>query len=93
MTARSLQFSSSAQKFIVDLHPPLQTRIENALLEIATNPRVGKPLKGDLKGGRLKLREAAVQGPAEYAFSPGVRMGVRSAVCVGKAQRVSEHRG
>jgi mRNA interferase RelE/StbE len=50
MTARPLQFSSSAQKFIVSLYPPLQTRIENALLEIAANPRVGKPLKGDLKG-------------------------------------------
>jgi mRNA interferase RelE/StbE len=50
MTARPLQFSLSAQKFIAHLHPPLQTRIENALLEIAVNPRVGKPLKGDLKG-------------------------------------------
>jgi mRNA interferase RelE/StbE len=50
MTARPLQFSSSAQKFIADLHLPLQVRIENALLEIAVNPRVGKPLKGDLKG-------------------------------------------
>jgi mRNA-degrading endonuclease RelE of RelBE toxin-antitoxin system len=50
MTTRPLQFSSSAQKFITDLHPPLQTRIENALLEIAVNPRVGKPLKGVLKG-------------------------------------------
>lgn len=50
MTARLLRFSSSAQKFIAGLHPPLQARIENALLEIAANPRVGKPLKGDLKG-------------------------------------------
>lgn len=50
MTARPLQFSSSAQKFIAGLHPPLQARIENALLEIAANPRVGKPLKGALKG-------------------------------------------
>ena len=50
MTARPLQFSSSAQKSIAGLHPPLQRRIENALLEIAANPRVGKPLKGDLKG-------------------------------------------
>jgi mRNA-degrading endonuclease RelE of RelBE toxin-antitoxin system len=50
MTARPLQFSSSAQKFIVELHPPSQTRIENALLEIVANPRAGKPLKGDLKG-------------------------------------------
>jgi len=50
MTARPLQFSPSAQKFITDLHPPLQARIENALLEIAANPRAGKPLKGDLKG-------------------------------------------
>ena len=50
MTARPLQFSASAQKFIASLYPPLQTRIENALLEIAANPRVGKPLKGDLKG-------------------------------------------
>jgi mRNA-degrading endonuclease RelE of RelBE toxin-antitoxin system len=50
MTARPLQFSSSAQKFIVSLYPPLQTRIENALLEIAATPRAGKPLKGDLKG-------------------------------------------
>ena len=50
MTARQLQFSSSAQKFITDLHPPLQARIENALLEIAASPRAGKPLKGDLKG-------------------------------------------
>ena len=50
MTARPLQFSSSAQKSIAGLHPPLQTRIENALLEIAANPRTGKPLKGDLKG-------------------------------------------
>jgi mRNA interferase RelE/StbE len=49
MTARPLQFSSAAQKFITDLHPPLQARIENALLEIAANPRMGKPLKGDLK--------------------------------------------
>ena len=45
-----LQFSSSAQKFIVDLHPPLQARIENALLEMAADPRAGKPLKGDLTG-------------------------------------------
>ena len=50
MTARPLQFSSSAQRFIAGLHPPLQARIENALIEIATNPRAGKPLKGDLKG-------------------------------------------
>ncbi len=50
MTTRPLQFSSSAQKFITGLHPPLQARIENALLEIAANPRAGKPLKGDLKG-------------------------------------------
>ena len=50
MTARPLQFSPSTQKFITDLHLPLQTRIENALLEIAASPRVGKPLKGDLKG-------------------------------------------
>jgi len=50
MTVRPLQFSSSVQKFMADLHPPLQTRIENALLEIAANPRAGKPLKGDLKG-------------------------------------------
>jgi len=50
MTARPLRFSSSAQKFIADLHLTLQTRIENALLEIAANPRAGKPLKGDLKG-------------------------------------------
>ena len=50
MTPRPLQFSSSAQQFIADLQPPLQTRIENALLEIAANPRAGKPLKGDLKG-------------------------------------------
>jgi len=28
MTTRPLQFSSSAQMFIVDLHPSLQTRIE-----------------------------------------------------------------
>jgi mRNA interferase RelE/StbE len=50
MTARPLLFSSSARKFIADLHPPLQTRIQNALLEIAANPRVGKPLKGELRG-------------------------------------------
>ena len=50
MIARPLQFSPAAHKFIADLHPPLQARIENALLEIAANPRVGKPLKGDLKG-------------------------------------------
>ena len=50
MTVRPLQFSSPAQKSIAGLHPPLHTRIENALLEISTNPRVGKPLKGDLKG-------------------------------------------
>ncbi len=50
MADRPLQFSSSAQKFIADLHPPLQLRIENALLEIANDPRIGKPLKGDLKG-------------------------------------------
>jgi mRNA interferase RelE/StbE len=50
MAARPLRFSSSAQKFIGDLHPPLQARIENALLEIANDPRIGKPLKGDLKG-------------------------------------------
>lgn len=50
MTARPLRFSSSAQNFIAGVHPPLQARIENALLEIAANPRVGKPLKGDLKG-------------------------------------------
>jgi mRNA interferase RelE/StbE len=47
----SLTFSSSAQRFIVSLRPPLQARIENALLEIAANPRTaGKPLKGELKG-------------------------------------------
>jgi mRNA-degrading endonuclease RelE of RelBE toxin-antitoxin system len=45
-----LRFSSSAQKFIVSLHPPLQKRIENALLEIARDSRIGKPLKGDLNG-------------------------------------------
>jgi mRNA-degrading endonuclease RelE of RelBE toxin-antitoxin system len=45
-----LRFSSSAQKFITSLHSPLQKRIENALLEIASNSRIGKPLKGDLKG-------------------------------------------
>jgi mRNA-degrading endonuclease RelE of RelBE toxin-antitoxin system len=50
MTARPLLFSSSAQKFITGLHPPLQMRIENAVLETTVNPRVGKPLKGDLKG-------------------------------------------
>ena len=50
MTARPLLFSLSAQKFITGLHPPLIARIENALLEIAANPRGGKPLKGDLKG-------------------------------------------
>ena len=50
MADRPIQFSSSAQRFIAGLHSPLQSRIENALLEIAANPRVGKPLKGDLKG-------------------------------------------
>ncbi len=45
-----LRFSSSAQKFIAALHPPLKQRILNALLEIAANTRMGKPLKGDLKG-------------------------------------------
>ena len=50
MADRPLQFSSLAQKFIAGLHPPLQARIENALLEIAHDPRIGKPLKGDLKG-------------------------------------------
>ncbi len=50
MTARPLQFSSSAQKFIAGLRPPLRARIENALLEIAANPRIGKPLKGKLQG-------------------------------------------
>ena len=50
MAARPLQFSSSAQKFSADLHPPLQARVENALLEIANDPRIGKPLKGALKG-------------------------------------------
>jgi mRNA-degrading endonuclease RelE of RelBE toxin-antitoxin system len=54
VTARPLQFSSSAQKFIVSLYPLLQTRIENALLEIAANPRAGKPLKGDLKGNHAQ---------------------------------------
>ncbi len=33
-----------------DFHPPFRTRIENALLEIAENPRSGKALKGELKG-------------------------------------------
>ena len=50
MATRPLQFSPSALKFIAKLHPPLQARIENALLEIANDPRAGKPLKGDLKG-------------------------------------------
>jgi mRNA interferase RelE/StbE len=50
MAARPLQFSSPAQKFIAELHPPLQARVENALLEIASEPRSGKALKGDLKG-------------------------------------------
>jgi len=50
MAARPLQFSSSVRKFAAELHEPLQARIENALLVIASNPRAGKPLKGDLKG-------------------------------------------
>jgi mRNA interferase RelE/StbE len=50
MAACPLQFSSSVRKFAAELHEPLQARIENALLVIASNPRAGKPVKGDLKG-------------------------------------------
>jgi len=50
MPNRPLRFSSSAQRFIPTLHAPLKERIENGLLEIAADPRVGKPLKGELKG-------------------------------------------
>lgn len=45
-----LKFSSSSQSFIQALHPPLKERIANALLDIASDPRSGKALKGDLKG-------------------------------------------
>jgi mRNA-degrading endonuclease RelE of RelBE toxin-antitoxin system len=45
-----LAFSSPARKFITALHPPLKQRIENALLEIANDSRIGKSLKGDLEG-------------------------------------------
>lgn len=47
---RELKFSSSSQSFVQALHPPLKERIANALLDIATDPRSGKALKGDLKG-------------------------------------------
>jgi mRNA interferase RelE/StbE len=48
--SRELKFSASALSFVQDLHPPLKERIANALLELARDPRAGKPLKGDLKG-------------------------------------------
>ena len=45
-----LRFSSSAKRFIEKLNPPLKDRIENGLQEIAADPKIGKLLKGDLKG-------------------------------------------
>jgi mRNA-degrading endonuclease RelE of RelBE toxin-antitoxin system len=50
MRARQLRFSSSARKFLSEIHEPLLVRIENALLAVADDPRSGKPLKGGLKG-------------------------------------------
>ena len=48
--SHELRFSASALRFIQGLHPPLKERIANALLELARDPKAGKPLKGELKG-------------------------------------------
>ncbi len=44
------RFTPQARRFLEDSSPPLKDRLKRAILDIAQDPLLGKPLKGELKG-------------------------------------------
>ena len=50
VTMFDLLFAETAKKQYSRLNPKLQRQVDNGLERIAANPRVGKPLGGNLKG-------------------------------------------
>lgn len=47
---KSPQFAPPARRFLEDATPPLKDRLKQAILDIAQDPLLGKPLKGEMKG-------------------------------------------
>ena len=43
------RFTPQARRFLGDATPPLEDRLKQAILDIAHDPLLGKPLKGELK--------------------------------------------
>ena len=44
------RFTPQARRFLEDATPPLKDRLKQVILDIAHEPLLGKPLKGELKG-------------------------------------------